>query len=118
VNRWIVASVALAALLVAASLAACREAEGVDFSAQVPDGAPQIDQHGLQFDPTSLTVSVGETVYITNSESALHRVEVDGEDISGNMERGDVVAYTFDAPGEYRLTCTYHPQQRATVTVE
>jgi plastocyanin len=107
----------LTVLLAVGLLAACRDSEVLDYSDQIPDGASHIDQRSLQFRPNSITVTVGESVYFTNSEAAIHRIDVNGEDVTGNMGRGDVVVFTFDAPGEYELTCPYHPQMRATVTV-
>lgn len=111
---------AFAAGMVAALLAlvACSGSEPLDFTDRVPAGAPRIDQHGLRFDPTSLAVKAGEKVYFTNSETALHRVDVDGESVTGDMRRGDVAVYTFTTAGTYALTCPYHPQMKATVTVE
>jgi plastocyanin len=84
----------------------------------VPDDAPFIDQDNLKFKPSSLTISAGETVYFANSESALHTVTINGENESGPMRRGDIFQFTFEEPGTYRITCDYHPQMRATVTVE
>jgi plastocyanin len=97
---------------------ACGESSRPDFGGQVPEGAPRVDQHSLSFDPSELTVEAGEKVYFTNSESAVHKVDVNGEDVTGDMRRGAVAAYTFGAPGEYQLTCPYHPQMKATITVQ
>lgn len=83
----------------------------------VPEGAARIDQDSLKFQPNSLTVAPGTEVFFTNSESAVHTIDIDGENVSGDMERGDVFSYIFDAPGEFKITCPYHPQMRSTVTV-
>lgn len=108
------AAIAAMALFVAA----CGEDSRPDFSDEIPEGAPHMDQRSLRFDPTNLTVEAGQQVYFTNSETAVHTIDVDGENISGDMRRGDVVAFTFDTPGTYDITCPYHPQMRATVTVQ
>lgn len=84
----------------------------------VPSGALRIDMDGLDFRPTELTVPAGETVYFTNSESALHTVDIDGEDLSGDMRRDAVFAHVFEQAGEYKITCKYHPQMKATITAE
>lgn len=105
-------------LLVPVAAIACGDSEPVDFGDELPDGAPRIDQDNLTFKPSSLTVQTGEAVYFTNSETARHTVTIEGENESGDMRRGDVFSFTFATPGEYKITCDYHPQMRATITVE
>ena len=112
---------AVLAVAVAAAMGlmvACGSAEKPDFSGQVPDGAPHVNQDALRYKPNELTVQTGETVYFTNSESAVHNVTLEGENLSGTMQKGDVFAYSFAAAGEYQLTCTFHPQMKVTITVE
>lgn len=87
-------------------------------AASVPEGAPEVDQDNLAFKPTSLKVKAGEAVYFKNSETAIHTVDINGNNESGTMKKGDVFTYTFDAPGEYKITCEFHPQMKATITVE
>ncbi|MBE0609128.1 MAG: cupredoxin domain-containing protein [Dehalococcoidia bacterium] len=84
----------------------------------VPEGAPVIDQDKLKFIPGELKVKVGEKVYFTNSETALHTVDINGKNESGNMKKGDVFTVEFPTAGEYKVTCTYHPQMKATIIVE
>jgi plastocyanin len=111
----VVASVVAVAGLLAA---ACGSSQKPDFSGQLPEDAPHIDQDALRFKPNELTVAAGEQVYFTNSETALHNVTVDGDTLSGNMQRGDVFVHTFESPGTYQITCTFHAQMRSTITVE
>lgn len=89
-----------------------------DGAVEVPEGAPVIDQDNLKFIPTELTVKSGEDVYFLNSETAIHTVTINGENESGNMRRGDVFVWTAGEPGEYQITCDFHPQMKATITVE
>lgn len=96
---------------------ACRAPEPPEFH-DVPEGATIIDQDGIEFRPDKLTVSVGEDVYFTNSEHAVHTVTIEGENISGAMARGDAVVWIFDTPGEYRIRCDFHPKMRATIIVQ
>lgn len=105
----------LAVLGLAVLAAACGENEALDF--EIPAGAHHIDQRSLKFDPTTVTIDRLDTVYFTNSETALHTVTIAGENESGEMERGDVFTFTFAETGEYAITCDYHPQMRATITV-
>ncbi|MEP7367811.1 MAG: cupredoxin domain-containing protein [Acidobacteriota bacterium] len=84
---------------------------------QVPAGAAEIDQDGLAFKPDKQTVKSGDKVYFKNSESALHTVTINGKNESGNMKKGDVFSWASGAAGTYRITCDFHPQMQATITV-
>ncbi len=85
---------------------------------EVTPGAKEIDQDGLEFKPRAVTVKVAETIFVKNSETALHTFNVNGKNLSGNMKKGDIVSWTADAPGAYKVTCDFHPQMKATITVE
>jgi plastocyanin len=85
----------------------------------IPSGAPEVDQDNLAFKPGKLTAKANEKVYFKNSESALHTVTINGKNESGNMRKGDVFVWTAPATaGEYKVTCDYHPQMKATITVQ
>ena len=86
--------------------------------AGVPDGAPFIDQNNLKFTPDKLAANAGEVVYFKNSETALHTVTVNGKNESGNMKKDQVFQWTPPGPGEYKITCDFHPQMKSTVTVK
>jgi len=81
------------------------------------DHAAEIDQQNLTFTPARVSIKVGQSVLIKNSESAIHTANINGKNITGNMKRGDSTAWTAKAPGEYKVSCDYHPQMRATITV-
>lgn len=84
----------------------------------IPAGSPYVDQDNLKFNPTKLTVAPGQDIYFKNSETALHTVDIEGENLSGNMRNGDVFVWTApDALGDYQVTCAYHPQMKATITI-
>lgn len=84
----------------------------------VPAGAPLIDQDKLTFIPDELRVQSGSTVYLKNSESAVHTVTIEGKNVSGVMRENDVLAWVPPRPGTYRITCDYHPKMLATITAE
>ncbi len=87
--------------------------------AAVPAGAPLIDQEDLKFKPNELTVKTGDKVYFKNSETAVHTVTIQGKNISGTMVRNDIIEWAAPSTaGTYRITCDYHPQMKATLTVE
>jgi plastocyanin len=80
--------------------------------------APVIDQDKLTFKPEKLTVKLDQKVTFTNSESAIHTVTINGKNQSGSMKKGDQFAWTPPGAGVYKVTCDFHPQMSATVTVE
>jgi plastocyanin len=84
----------------------------------IPAGSPYIDQDNLAFKPSKLTVKVGDKVYFDNSESALHTVTINGKNESGTMKKGAIYVFTAPAAGTYKITCDFHAQMNATLTVE
>ena len=63
-------------------------------------------------------MKVGDIVYFKNSETALHTVTIEGKNESGNMKKDAVFTWTPKTAGEYKITCDFHPQMKATITVE
>ena len=118
-----IAAAGVLGLVLAGALSACSNAKETSSGrataeAGVPDGAAFVDQDNLKFSPTELTVSASEPVYFKNSETALHTVSINGENESGSMEHDDVFEWAPPGPGEYKITCDFHPQMKATITVE
>lgn len=80
---------------------------------------------GFAFNPSELTIPVGTQVTFTNADSAPHTVTegVDGEAapearFDDELEGNQSTRITFDEPGEYQITCRFHPSMNMTVTVE
>ena len=84
----------------------------------IPAGAPLLDQDNLAFIPEELSVLAGSPVYFKNSEAAVHTVTVESKNVSGVMRKDDMLAWIPPSAGTYRITCDYHPQMRATITVK
>lgn len=78
----------------------------------------EIDQDNLTFKPGKVTVKAGEKILFKNSETALHTVTINGKNESGNMKKNEKFVWTAPKAGEYKVTCDYHPQMNATITVE
>jgi len=113
-----------ASAVIATALAACGGSSGSDSHtgratavAGVPDGAALIDQDNLKFLPNKLDLPSREPVYFKNSETAVHTVTIAGKNLSGTMKHDDVFTWTPPEPGEYKVTCDFHPQMKATITV-
>ena len=66
---------------------------------------------------TGVKVTVGTEIVIENVEG-LHTVTIDGKQQGEDFEEpGTTRTITFDSPGEYRITCDYHPDMLAVVFV-
>lgn len=113
----LVVAVAVFALAAACGGGSSINTKDAEATAHIPAGSPLIDQDNLQFKPGTLTVAAGQTVYFLNSETAIHTATINGNDESGNMKKGDVFAWKAPAAGTYKVTCKYHPQMHATITV-
>ena len=100
-------------------IASCGgDSEAPARPSEVPAGVPFVDQDDLRFTPGELKVKAGDRVYFANSETALHTVTIDGKNDSGTMKKGDVYVWAAPAAGTFKVTCDFHPQMRATITVE
>jgi plastocyanin len=84
-------------------------------------GAEEIvaDMSGNEFVPGELTITVGDTVTWTNSDTVPHTVTSDdgGPLDSGIIDAGATWSYTFTEPGTYSFYCEVHPSMQGTVTV-
>jgi plastocyanin len=94
--------------------------EPVGAPAPLPDGHAVMDQFSKAFVPETLFVRVGQPVVFRNSEDQLHNVTVvrsrTGTGVFNiSQNQGDVHTHTFDAAGEYEVTCDVHPGMRATI---
>ena len=71
--------------------------------------------------PKSLTVKVGEKIFITNEEEKyVHNVydTTDNSWVLKKQEPGGVAAISFSKPGEHKLRCAIHPKMKIKITVE
>ncbi len=120
------------AIAAAVSLvAACSGANGKapqpapTISARIPTAAASatiqaaavLDQYNLEFVPATVTVKVGETVLIKNSDPAVHTANINGKNVTGAMGKNTTVVWKATAPGQYTVTCDYHPLMKATIVV-
>lgn len=73
---------------------------------------------GSRFEPSTLTVSVGETVRWFNDDALPHTVSAtDGSWDSGNLAPGARFERSFTAAGSYPYLCRYHPGMAGTIEV-
>lgn len=110
-------------------LAACSSSSG-DQSAD--SGNPSTtttttseDGHGISikdfaFGPSTLAISVGETVTWANNDDGIAHTTTSDDDVwqSGALNPGDTFEFTFNEPGIFTYFCSIHPSMTATITVE
>ena len=73
----------------------------------------------MEFTPSSLTVSVGDTVTWTNKDTMAHTATADnGTFDSGNLSPGETFSFTFDTAGTYTYKCNIHSSMTGTIIVE
>ena len=80
-------------------------------------GGATVAEANFAFDPTSVTVKVGDTVTFTNKDSAAHDVKIDGQDL-GNQPAGATVTWKATKAGTFPFVCTIHPSMTGQVTVQ
>lgn len=85
---------------------------------EVLPNVPEVRISGFAFNPSNLTVSIGETVKWINDDSVAHTVTSDGNFRSGELKTGDSYEFRFATPGIYDYSCSIHPSMKGTVLVK
>jgi len=83
-------------------------------------GTQTVNIADMAFSPSTLTISVGDTVTWTNNDSVAHTVVStdNGPLNSGNLNKSASYSYTFTQAGTYTYKCSYHPSMTGTITVQ
>lgn len=91
-----------------------------DQSAQTSAGAQvAVSITNFAYDPTPLTVNVGDTVTWTNNDSTAHTVtSSDGSIQSGTLQPGQSFSFTFTTPGTFDYHCEFHANMSGQVVVQ
>lgn len=76
-----------------------------------------IDIKNFSFNPAILTISKGETVVWTNSDSAPHQIKSD-QFSSGMLSNGQSFSFTFNEVGTFNYICSVHPSMMGKVIVQ
>jgi plastocyanin len=107
-------------LLVLAALAPSCGGEGAPPEPCTdPAPATSVELADFAFRPDCLSAESGATIALDNTGDAPHTFTVEGTDVDVNVDAGssgEADLSTVD-PGTYAVTCTFHPQMEATLTV-
>lgn len=87
-----------------------------EFSDMTGRTSVALNMRNVKFDPARIIVSTGTTVTWTNQDPVIHFVNTDPHPSHNNLsdlnsfelKQGDVYAYTFSKPGEWRYHCSAH----------
>ena len=84
-----------------------------------------VDQLGQKFNPDTISLKVGDTLLMTNKETAgtTHNAQVinaagDTDDKGLQKPGGAPMTQKFDKAGEYQVRCGIHPKMKLTVSVQ
>lgn len=85
-----------------------------------PENTAEVGLYDNHFQPATLTVAPGTTVFWTNHGQHQHTITSDKRDWgSKKLAPGGVYSYTFPRAGEYKYHCEVHPgDMRGTVLVK
>ncbi len=74
----------------------------------------------FSYRPSCPAVAEGATVSLDNQGAAPHTFTLEGTAIDVDIAAGErgIADLTGVAPGEYTVTCTYHPQMVATAQID
>jgi plastocyanin len=84
-----------------------------------PVDATEVELADFVFRPDCLSVDASATITLDNTGDAPHTFTVEGTDVDFDVDAGTSVDASLSnvEPGTYAVTCTYHPQMEATLTV-
>ena len=84
-----------------------------------PVAATTVELADFAFRPDCLSADAGATISLDNTGDAPHTFTVTGTDVDFDVDAGTAVDAHLSGvePGTYAVTCTYHPQMDATLTV-
>lgn len=72
-------------------------------------GATTLTTMDNAFQPSSLTVSAGSELELTNDGQTVHNLTIEGTDVNEDVEAGQSTTVTIDVdPGDYTMFCEYH----------
>jgi plastocyanin len=78
-----------------------------------------VEIDGMQYSPSRVTITAGETVVWRNVDQRDHTVRCEqGSFDSGTIRPGETFQHRFTRAGTYPYCCGFHPRMKGTVIVE
>jgi|ERR671925_1282432 plastocyanin len=106
--------------LLALPIAGCSGEAGPPAGCTDPVPADTVRLEDFAFEPSCLQAAPGATIRLENVGETPHTFTVTETDVSFDVKAGESAEGSLSGvePGRYAVTCTYHPQMTATLTVE
>ena len=84
-----------------------------------PVDATRVQLQDFAFRPDCLAAAEGSMFRLVNTGQAPHTFTIEGTVVDYNVPAGTATDASVSGldPGRYTVTCTYHPQMEATLTV-
>jgi plastocyanin len=96
---------------------ACLGASPAPAASPMPVAIVHIND--FKYNPTPVTVTVGDTVEFINDDTEAHTVTADDKSFdSGGMDTSGTWSHVFTKPGKYSYFCALHPWMKAVVIVK
>jgi LysM repeat protein/plastocyanin/mono/diheme cytochrome c family protein len=90
-------------------------------SVEITTGATDftVNADGTKSDPNkgNVAVGVGTAIKFTNN-LGLHTINLNGKQDGDLFKQGDTRTITFKTPGQFKITCSFHPDMLAFITVQ
>ena len=77
-----------------------------------------VDISNFAFNPSELTIKIGDTITWINQDSVQHTITFDSGLDSGILSKGQNYPHTFDKAGAYTYHCKIHPSMKGKVIVK
>lgn len=108
----------LAALMITSTLTACSTATTPTAPTE-PVAENQVTVADRMYSPTTLTISVGDTVtWVFADRGMAHNVVADDNSFRSQLMETGQFTHTFDTAGTFTYHCTPHPDMTASIVVE
>jgi plastocyanin len=86
-------------------------------TATAATSGPTVSTVGFSFQPSTLTVHVGDTVTWMNKGDVDHTVTNDTGIFDGELPAGQSFTFTFTTAGTFSYHCSIHPVMKGTIKV-
>ena len=109
----------IALLALVTLLPACQGDDATTQPCTDPVAATKVELADFAFRPACVSVGADSRIELDNTGEAPHTFTVASTDLDVKLDPGTSGEVTFRTvdPGSYSVTCTFHPQMEATLTV-
>jgi len=91
------------------------------FGVAIAGAMVNVDQKGVAFSVSDLSVNKGDIVNFNNDDNTSHNIMITGDGVSlnsGLQQPGVAFKAPMIKPGVYAVTCGIHPKMKMTITVK